>query len=256
MNKLQLGPTDHSKKPAPKAKDKQEETESKEPEDTGASELDQDTISMLKGKKQKKISPFVIAAPVVIIAVFLVFVIVSRMQNRRVSPGDQSATPAASSQTVQAPSTSQGTSGSISAAPSLPSDIGTQDFTQNTTMESNSPLTNPDQFLEDLYGLTTNVDYTVKNISNATDFVEYTKYRGTWGGGIELYWLNVKYKGRPYVIQVPFRYYKELSETGIVPVKMEVLQIVGSDGDDRTVISYMELDEETLKAVLKTQQKG
>ena len=134
--------------------------------------------------------------------------------------------------------------------------LGTQDFTGNTNMSNSDVMTNPDMYVEDLYGLTTRVDYTVKNISSVADFVSYTKHRGTWGGGLELYWLDVNYKDRKYVVQVPFQYYKELDEIGIVPVKMEVLTVEGSaNGDVLTVISYMSLDEATLKEVLKSQSK-
>ena len=132
--------------------------------------------------------------------------------------------------------------------------LGTQNFLDNTTMTSSSEMTDPSRFTKDIYGLTTRVDYTVKQIQSVTDFVSYTKYRGTWGGGIELYYLDVEYKGTKYVIQVPFVYYKELDEKGIVPVKMEVLRIQGSTTDEiLTVISYMTLDAETLQSVLDSQ---
>lgn len=137
------------------------------------------------------------------------------------------------------------------------SSLGTQDFTQDTTMTSDSELTDASDFTKDLYGLTTRVDYTVASIQNATDFVSYTKYRGTWGGGLELYYLECEYKESKYVIQVPFKYYKELDDTGIVPVKMEVLRIVDNSSSTGylTIVSYMCLDEATLAAVLKTQNK-
>lgn len=138
-----------------------------------------------------------------------------------------------------------------------PDGLGTQDFTQNTTMQNGNILTNPDEYVEDLYGLTTRVDYTVDRISFIADFVSYEKHRGTWGGGLELYWLDATYKGNKYVVQVPFQYYKELDDTGIVPVKMEVLSIKGSvEGENLSVISYMCLDEATLKDILKQQTKN
>lgn len=136
------------------------------------------------------------------------------------------------------------------------SGVGTQDFTTDTTMRSDSPLTDPNDFLKDIYGLTLRVDYTVAEIQNAADFVSYTKHRGTWGGGLELYWLDCTYKDAQYSVQVPFKYYKELDDTGIVPVKMEVLRIKSETSNDYlTVISYMCLDEQTLKSILKTQTK-
>lgn len=137
---------------------------------------------------------------------------------------------------------------------STPPKLGTQDFTGNTNMKTSDRLDDPDMFVEDIYGLTTRVDYTVNSITNVADFVSYTKHRGTWGGGLELYWLEATYKNNKYVIQIPFKYYKELDETGIVPVKMEVLSIEGATPNEPlTVISYMCLDEETLKEILKSQ---
>lgn len=140
--------------------------------------------------------------------------------------------------------------------PGIPDGMGTQNFLQNTTMDSSSSLSDPENFVKDLYGLTTQVNYTVASIGVAADFVNYTKHRGTWGGGLELYYLDCEYKGTKYVVQVPFQYYKELDETGIVPVKMEVLRIKGDTSNDYlTVISYMQLDAETLRSVLKAQAK-
>lgn len=214
---------------------------------------EEDVLAELKGKKNNKSSFFMLLAPIVIIVAVLLVLMIVRSINRSKPPEEA---PQQSSEVVEQNQTSQGTavSSSSSEDTSVPG-VGTQDFTKNTNMTSSSVMTNPNQYLEDLYGLTTSVEYNVREIKSATDFVSYTKYRGTWGGGLELYWLNVDYKGRAYVIQVPFKYYKELTDTGIVPVKMEVLKIRGSADEDLTVISYMALDEETLASVLKTQAK-
>lgn len=142
--------------------------------------------------------------------------------------------------------------------PEIPDDtnIGTQDFRNDTTMVSDTELTDPEDFTKDIYGLTLRVDYTVAKIQEASDFVSYEKKRGTWGGGLELYYLDAEYKGKKYVIQVPFKYYKELDDSGIIPVKMEVLRIQSeTDGTYLSVVSYMCLDEKTLENVLKTQNK-
>lgn len=132
--------------------------------------------------------------------------------------------------------------------------VGIQDFTQNTNMKSSSNLDNPDIALKDIYGLSLRVDYTVSKIDTVIDFVNYEKKRGTWGGGIEFYWLDARYKDTQYVVQIPFKYYKQLDDTGIVPVQMEVLRIQGdnnSTDDSRSIVSYMTLDELTLKELLK-----
>ena len=130
--------------------------------------------------------------------------------------------------------------------------LGIQDYTQNTQWQSTSPLTDPNGFVEDIHGLTTRVDYNVSAIqSNVVDFVNYTKKRGTWGGGLELYWLDCTYKGNQYVVQVPFQYYKELDDEGIVAVKMEVVFVKEANGDTLSIVTYMSLDEATIKTLLK-----
>lgn len=135
--------------------------------------------------------------------------------------------------------------------------IGIQDFTANTNNRTSDTIQDGDEVLKDLYGLSMQVAYDVDSIYNATDFVTYTKARGTWGGGLEFYYLDAEYKGRKYVVQVPFKYYKELDDIGTVPVKIEVLHISGTtEEDDRTVISYMTLDEEVLETVMKSSKKS
>lgn len=136
-------------------------------------------------------------------------------------------------------------------------DVGFQDFTGDTNMQTSTTLDDPDSALKDIYGLSVRVDYNVDDIDYVTDFVNYKKHRGTWGGGLELYWLEATYKDIPYIIQIPFKYYKELDDTGIVPVKMEVLRVSvtgSSDGSERTIVSFMELDEATLKTLLKNKK--
>ncbi len=137
---------------------------------------------------------------------------------------------------------------------SLTDSLGIQDFTGNTNMTTSDTLDNIDEDLEDLFGLSLRVDYTVSKIENITDFVNYQKKRGTWGNGLEIYYLDATYKGAKYFIQVPYKYYKELDDTGIVPVNMEVLRInsnTGTSDDERVVISYMKLDSKTLESVKK-----
>lgn len=218
------------------------------PADDG-DEDDEDDDDILSGiperGKNKNNMLFIVAGVAVVVVVAFVFIVFI------LGGQDEPATPQQTTQpTQQQPATQQ------PVEDQLPEGMGTQDFTQNTTMTNSDVLTNPDEYTQDIYGLTTRVDYTVNRISNVADFVSYTKHRGTWGGGLELYWLEADYHGSKYVVQVPFEYYKELDDTGIVPVKMEVLTIAGTMADETlTVISYMCLDEETLESVLKSQGK-
>lgn len=139
--------------------------------------------------------------------------------------------------------------------PLLPQGGGIQNFLGDTNNTSDSPLSNPDGFVEDVQGLTMRVEYDVTAITTMSDFVNYEKKRGTWGGGLELYWLDADYKGTHYVIQIPFKYYKELDDVGIVPVSVEVLQVKQPTGEIMYVYSYMTLDEQLLQTYLKNQGK-
>lgn len=253
---MQLNAKQESHQEAPKtAKKTILVSDSSKESTTSSASQDEDILAELKtNSKKSKTSVFIIAAPIVVIVVLFLVVMLVRGRHRAQEGMTSAVSSVATSEQYGSAAIDGGDAySSANQTDTVAPGVGTQDFTRDTTMVSDSPLTNPDQYLEDLYGLTTSVDYNVREIKYATDFVSYTKYRGTWGGGLELYWLNVDYKGRPYVIQVPFKYYKELTDTGIVPVKMEVLKIRGSADEDLTVISYMSLDEETLQSVLETQ---
>lgn len=211
---------------------------------------DDDILSGIseRGKNRNNLLFIVIGVAVVVVIVFLFIVFLAGHGGGSGGEPDNTLQPVQ----TQVVGTQQ-----VQPTPTVPGDLGTQDFTQNTTMTNSDVLTNPDQYIEDVYGLTTRVDYTVNRISSVADFVSYTKHRGTWGGGLELYWLDAEYKGSKYVIQVPFEYYKELDDMGIVPVRMEVLTIEGSTPTENlTVISYMCLDEEVLQDILDEQARG
>lgn len=205
---------------------------------------DEDEViqASLNAKKNNKVDPKLLGIGGIAVVVILIFCFVLFGGKEEEEP------------VTTKPTTQQTTkpSSSSSNKNNTDSGLGIQDFTQNTTMTSSSPLSNPNGYVEDINGLTTQVNYNVTSIqSGVVDFVNYTKKRGTWGGGLELYWLDCTYKGNQYVIQVPFKYYKELDDTGIVPVKMEVLYVKQPTGETLTIVSYMCLDEATLKAVLK-----
>lgn len=227
------------------------ETSSKADEDFDEDE-GEDILSSVPQRGQNKNNMlYIVIGIIVVVLVVLVFLL---LRGGRSSDADVQQPPV---QTEQIAPPTQSVRPEQGDSSGLPAGVGTQDFTQNTTMTNSDVLTNPDQYVQDLYGLSTRVDYTVDKISYVADFVSYTKHRGTWGGGLELYWLDAEYKGNQYVVQVPFKYYKELDDAGIVPVKMEVLSIQGSaQGEMLTVISYMSLDEEVLKDILKNQGKS
>ena len=230
-------------------------------------EDDDEEIEAAVSKKGDNKIVFVVAAVIVVCFVIVGFIIFGgkgEPNNAVDDPGSMPASSQSQSQndSQQIPQQSQtsdpqGDQSTEVPAPNEDPNVGIQDFTQNTTMTTSGTPTSGDEFIKDLYGLSTRVDYTVDNIYEATDFVNYEKKRGTWDGGLELYYLDATYKGRQYVVQIPFKYYKELDDIGTVPVKMEVLRIKGSSSeDDRTIISYMTLDEKVLETVMKSATKS
>ena len=228
-----------------------------EPEDKTPAEDDDEILSAVSKRDPNKNNLlFVVAGVGVVMVIVICFLLFggrgSGNDNIVQQPAQQQPTQQQPTQqpTQQAPNNGNNTQSSGGQS------MGAQDFTGNTTMTNSDILTNPDKYVQDIYGLTTRVDYTVSSVKYVADFVSYTKHRGTWGGGLELYWLDVEYQGSKYVVQVPFVYYKELTAEGIVPVKMEVLTIEGAGaGETLTVVSYMCLDEQTLKSILQSQTK-
>lgn len=81
-----------------------------------------------------------------------------------------------------------------------------------------------DTFLKDLDGKDIPELFEVKEITNIFDFVIYTKHRAVTGEGIELYWLEGKYKGQPCRLTIPYQYFKELPDEGAVICKIEIVQ--------------------------------
>ena len=117
---------------------------------------------------------------------------------------------------------------------------GLPNFNVNTNMNSDSPVTDYSKFTNTIDGKQVDVNFKVSRIDYKQDFVNYTKYRGVTGTGLEVYWLEANYKGRPYLLTIPFKIYKELDAVGIVPVTMEVLVL----SDNSQIISHMEVNTE------------
>lgn len=240
-----VGVNTEMKKEAAKKKQPPKATEQEEkPKTALQNELDDEILNEEESKGSSRKWLFIVCAvAVVVMVVFVVILMLGKKESPSV-PEPEVQQPVVEQPSKETP------------VPELNNDFGTQDFTKDTNMQTSSVLNDPEEFVEDIYGLSTRVDYTVSKISSAADFVSYEKKRGTWGGGLELYWLDAVYKGKQYSIQIPFEYYKELDEVGIVPVKMEVVTVPGSaDGEFLTIITYMQLDADTLKTILKSQKK-
>ena len=129
-------------------------------DDDGDEEDDEIIAASIKKQGTGVDKKFVaIGGSIAALVVIIVFLLVGGKKDQTPPPVD---TPPPVSEPVQEPSEEEDYNNP---------NIGIQDFTQNTTMNSDSPLTNPDGFLEDINGLTMRVEYTVNNIVYSTDFV-------------------------------------------------------------------------------------
>lgn len=128
---------------------------------------------------------------------------------------------------------------------------GIPDLHNNTKMTNNDKPTDPKDFMKDIKGDEIPKAYTVVRIENVSDFVNYTKKRAIMGDGVELYWLEATYKGQPYVITVPYQMFKEMDDSGITVVNVEVLHLK----DGHTVVSYMSVNPDARKILQQAGKK-
>lgn len=105
----------------------------------------------------------------------------------------------------------------------------------NGSSTNNSALTNSSEILKDLNGNTVDPNYKVVANNTVTDFINFKKYRATTGNGLEFYWLEAKYKGGDYKVQVPYSIYSKLDSEGITVVDAEVLTL--DNGSE--IVTYM-----------------
>src|SRR5690606_6135627 len=79
--------------------------------------------------------------------------------------------------------------------------------------------------------------FVIDQIYTTIDFVSYTKKRAVTGDGIELYWLDAEYKGKPAKIQVSFKIFKELDPVGVTVVDVEVTKAKGKDNKLHDIVT-------------------
>lgn len=94
----------------------------------------------------------------------------------------------------------------------------------NKDTSTNSTALSSNTFLKDLTGVDVPEYYTVKDITYITDLVPYTKHRAVTGDGIELYWIEGTYRGQPCKFTIPYKYFRELDNTGAIPCMIEIVQ--------------------------------
>lgn len=104
-----------------------------------------------------------------------------------------------------------------------------------------------DTFLKDLEGKDIPEMFEVKAITEISDFVTYTKHRAITGDGIELYWLEGRYKGQACRLTIPYKYFKELPEEGAVICTIEIVQTK----DGNKLATHFQFDPGTYDKIIK-----
>lgn len=114
---------------------------------------------------------------------------------------------------------------------------GITDYKHSINNQTSPYVYDASDYIKDLNGLDVSAVYNVESTNYIVDYVSYETRRAEIDDGMELYWLEAKYSGKTYRIQVPFYYFKDLGTEGICKVEMEVLSLVGGG----KIISYMEV---------------
>ena len=91
--------------------------------------------------------------------------------------------------------------------------------------------------LKDLNGVDIPAVFTVKDIATVTEYVNYEKRRAVMDEGLELYWVEIVYSNKKYRTTISFDIFRQLNNSGICKVEMEVLTLEGGE----KVISYMDV---------------
>lgn len=251
-----------NKRPAPKAKTKPK-TKPEEEEDTSAEESEIDDIDDFKmthstGIDKKLIILGAIAA-VVVVSILIAFVTSKSSEpsgNTETQADSGDVQQQASQSTQQSPLDSADTvegddlivpgesdesayvadNGGTSADNTIKPGITNYDQ-EMATMTTGATVYNANDFISDLNGLEVSAIYNVESIEYVTDYVNYDTRRASIDQGMEFYWVEAKYHDRKYRIQIPYYYYKNMQDTGICKVNMEVLNLVGGG----QLISYMQV---------------
>lgn len=92
-----------------------------------------------------------------------------------------------------------------------------------------------DSFRKDLFGEDTPEMYGNKvKISNIIDGVSYEKHRATTGDGIDLYYIDISYKGQKGKTTIPYALYKILPDEGTLDLEVEVV----TTENDNVICTY------------------
>lgn len=103
--------------------------------------------------------------------------------------------------------------------------------------ETTATVYSASDFIKDLNGIDVSAVYNVISRDYIYDYVNYTAKRAIIDQGMEMYWLDVVYNDRNYRMQIPFYRFKNMKESGICKVQLELLTLEGGG----KIISYMQV---------------
>lgn len=179
---------------------------------------------------------------IIIIAVaFLVIVIIAMLKsiNKPEDDATMSVDSAGntSAQVLTTENNNVGTSTEVPTVITTEMAIGLPEFDPKENGVTTATVYSASDYIKDLNGYDIPAVYEVANRTYVRDFVNYEAKRAIIADGMEMYWLEVVYKDKPYRCQVPFYIFKDLETTGICVVELEVLTLEGGE----QIISFMQV---------------
>lgn len=115
--------------------------------------------------------------------------------------------------------------------------VGLPEFDPKDNGQTSAVVYSASDYVKDLNGSDIPAVYEVASRTYVRDFVNYEAKRAILADGMEMYWLEIVYKNKPYRCQVPFYIFKDLETTGICVVEIELLTLEGGE----QVISFMQV---------------
>ena len=180
---------------------------------------------------------------IIIIAVaFLVIVIIAMLKSiNKPEDGATMSVDSAGNTSAQVLTTENnndvGTSTEVPTVITTEMAIGLPEFDPKENGVTTATVYSASDYIKDLNGYDIPAVYEVANRTYVRDFVNYEAKRAIIADGMEMYWLEVVYKNKPYRCQVPFYIFKDLETTGICVVELEVLTLEGGE----QIISFMQV---------------
>ena len=176
---------------------------------------------------------------IIIIAVVAVIVIIIAMLKSLMTPEE----PIEMTDTGQVDGTTQEAATTTAQGATTEHEISTEvavglpEFDDRENGSTSATVYSANDYIKDLNGNDIPAVYNVASRSYVKDFANYEAKRAILADGMEMYWLEIQYKNKPYRCQVPYYVFKDLETTGICVVEIEVLTLEGGE----QVISYMQV---------------